>query len=83
MNLATIIEVDLTTNAHLALQKGPGWSEEVLKGLSPSFLMPLPSRYGQDPFLDNAIHCFAATASQMAGFPMKQHGPRCFTARPL
>ncbi|KAH7002770.1 hypothetical protein EDB82DRAFT_453872 [Fusarium venenatum] len=83
VDLATFTEVDLATNAHLSLQKEPGWRKEILNSLSPSFLMYLPSRYGQDPFLDDAIHCVTARAGQMVGFPMKHDVPELLYGKAL
>ncbi|RSL43076.1 hypothetical protein CEP53_011882 [Fusarium sp. AF-6] len=75
LDLATFVDVDLATNAYLLLQNEPSWCKEILKKSPSSFLVHLPSRYGQDACLDDAMRCVAARASQMVGLLMKQCTP--------
>ncbi|KAF4438682.1 hypothetical protein F53441_12755 [Fusarium austroafricanum] len=71
LDLASFADVDLATNAHQLVQNEPNWYKDILRQSASSFLVHLPSRYGQDPCLDDTMRCVAARASQMVGMPMK------------
>ncbi|KAF5026419.1 hypothetical protein F66182_1484 [Fusarium sp. NRRL 66182] len=75
LDLATFAEVDLATNAHVLLQNEPSRYKEFLARSQSSFLAHLPSLYGQNACLDDAMCCVAARASQMVGLSIKQRIP--------
>ncbi|KAI0975770.1 hypothetical protein F4678DRAFT_418464 [Xylaria arbuscula] len=65
--LDSFIDVDLVVKAYRLLQENPGKAASLLQKGSSSFLAHLPSRYGRNPVLDDAMHCVAAKASQILG----------------
>ncbi|KAI1120936.1 hypothetical protein F5Y10DRAFT_257393 [Nemania abortiva] len=65
--LDSFIDVDLAANAYRLLRDNQSNPATFLQKGSSSFLAHLPSRYGTQPFLDDAMHCVAAKAAQMLG----------------
>ncbi|KAJ2988992.1 hypothetical protein NUW58_g3695 [Xylaria curta] len=65
--LDSFIDVDLAVNAFRLLQDRSTNPAALLRKGSSSFLAYLPSRYGFNPFLNDAMHCVAAKAAQMLG----------------
>ncbi|OGM47651.1 hypothetical protein ABOM_004338 [Aspergillus bombycis] len=70
-DLASFTDVDLGKIAYLSLRDQPARLVSLLHKRSSSFLSYLPSRYGSNQCLDDAIHCVAARAGQMLGFPTR------------
>ncbi|KAL5001532.1 hypothetical protein BDV10DRAFT_182434 [Aspergillus recurvatus] len=69
--LASFTDVDLGKTAALRLQSQPTLLSNLLRQRSTSFLSYLPSLYGSSRCLDDAIHCVAARAGQMFGYPTR------------
>ncbi|KAE8376939.1 hypothetical protein BDV26DRAFT_305189 [Aspergillus bertholletiae] len=70
-DLTSFTDVDLGKIAYLSLRDQPTRLVSLLQKRSSSFLSHLPSRYGSSQCLDDAIHCVAARAGQMLGFPTR------------
>ncbi|KAE8344386.1 hypothetical protein BDV24DRAFT_148959 [Aspergillus arachidicola] len=70
-DLTSFTDVDLGKTAYLLLRDQPTRLVSLLQKRSSSFLSHLPSRYGSSQCLDDAIHCVAARAGQMLGFPIR------------
>ncbi|KAE8333320.1 hypothetical protein BDV39DRAFT_199048 [Aspergillus sergii] len=70
-DLTSFTDVDLGRTAYLLLRDQPTLLVSLLQKRSSSFLSHLPSRYGSSQCLDDAIHCVAARAGQMLGFPIR------------
>lgn len=66
-HLTSFTDIDLPGNAYSQLQLSLGYFSAHLQMSSSYFLAYLPCRYGNWPFLDDAIHCVAAKAAQMLG----------------
>ncbi|KAK2762569.1 hypothetical protein FQN54_000742 [Arachnomyces sp. PD_36] len=69
-HLTSFTDVDLGRTAYLSIRDQPTRLSSLLLKQSSSFLTYLPSRYGFTPYLDDAMHCVAARAGQMLGFPV-------------
>ncbi|KAI9040358.1 uncharacterized protein KD926_008315 [Aspergillus affinis] len=70
-DLTSFTDVDLGRIAYLSLRDQPTRLVSLLQKRSSSFLAFLPSRYGSRAYLDDAMHCVAARAGQMLGFPVR------------
>ncbi|PLB46400.1 hypothetical protein P170DRAFT_457067 [Aspergillus steynii IBT 23096] len=70
-DLTSFTDVDLGRIAYLSLRDHPTRLASLLQKRSSSFLAFLPSRYGSSSYLDDAMHCVAARAGQMLGFPVR------------
>ncbi|KAH8422305.1 uncharacterized protein LDX57_000063 [Aspergillus melleus] len=70
-DLTSFTDVDLGRIAYLSLRDQPTRLVSLLQKRSSSFLAFLPSRYGSSAYLDDAMHCVAARAGQMLGFPVR------------
>lgn len=70
-DLTSFTDVDLGRIAYLSLRNQPTRLASLLQKRPSSFLTYLPSRYGANPCLDDAMHCVAARAGQMLGFPIQ------------
>jgi hypothetical protein len=74
-DLSSFTDVDLATNAYRLRRDESNRFTSLLQKQYSSFLAYLPSRYGSNTCLDNAMHCVAARAGQMLGFPMPKSLP--------
>ncbi|KAI6779282.1 uncharacterized protein J7T54_001012 [Emericellopsis cladophorae] len=83
-DLTSFTDVDLATNACRLLRDEPHRLASLLQKRHSSFLAELPSRYGaSSTCLDDAMHCVAAKAGQMLGFPMPKSTPSVLYGRAL
>ncbi|KAE8422524.1 hypothetical protein BDV36DRAFT_245346 [Aspergillus pseudocaelatus] len=82
-DLTSFTDVDLGKTAYLLLRDQPTRLISLLQKRSSSFLSHLPSRYGSSQCLDDAIHCVAARAGQMLGFPIRTSTPPALYVKAL
>ncbi|KAG9253450.1 uncharacterized protein F5Z01DRAFT_657238 [Emericellopsis atlantica] len=83
-DLTSFTDVDLATNACRLLRDEPHRLASLLQKRHSSFLAELPSRYGSSSTcLDDAMHCVAAKAGQMLGFPMAKSTPSVLYGKAL
>ncbi|KAH6972714.1 hypothetical protein BKA56DRAFT_492559 [Ilyonectria sp. MPI-CAGE-AT-0026] len=82
-DLTSFTDVDLATNAYRLLRDEPNRLVSLLQKQYSSFLAYLPSRYGSSTCLDDAMHCVAARAGQMLGFPMQKSTPSILYGKAL